>query len=194
MLDTNARKYVQPLIKKFAMIFVKLKMSANQVTVLALLIGLLPAVIFYYFDNAILAVAVLWLSGLLDAVDGTIARITNTSSPFGTIMDLVFDRVVEISLIVCFALKFEPSIVLIILEASIILSMTIFLSVGAASNKKSEKSFHYQAGIAERTEGFIFFSLAMLFPTYLNQILLVFTALILITALQRFFEAKKILS
>jgi len=195
MLDTNARKYVQPIIKSFAMLFVKAKISANRVTVLALIVGLMPALIYYYLDLAWLAVAVLWISGLLDAVDGTVARITNTSSPFGTIMDLIFDRLVEISIIICFALKYpDTTLVLVFLEASIILSMTVFLSVGAASEKKSEKSFHYQAGIAERSEGFIFFSLAIVFPQYLVIIMGIFTTLILITACQRFFEARKILS
>ena len=73
------------------------------------------------------------------------------------------------------------------------MSMTIFLTVGALSEKKGVKSFYYQAGVAERSEGFIFFSLMILIPSYLGIITNIFSILIIITAIQRFFEAKRLL-
>ena len=75
----------------------------------------------------------------------------------------------------------------------ILMSMTIFLTVGALSEKKGVKSFYYQAGVAERSEGFIFFSLMILIPSYLGIITNIFSILIIITAIQRFFEAKRLL-
>jgi len=72
--------------------------------------------------------------------------------------------------------------------------MTVFLTVGALSDKYSEKSFYYQPGLAERTEGFIFFSLMMIFNNYINIIVIIFSLAILYTAIQRILEAKKILS
>ena len=71
--------------------------------------------------------------------------------------------------------------------------MTIFLTVGALSEKKGVKSFYYQAGVAERSEGFIFFSLMILIPSYLGIITNIFSILIIITAIQRFLEAKRLL-
>ena len=73
------------------------------------------------------------------------------------------------------------------------MSMTIFLTVGALSEKKGVKSFYYQAGVAERSEGFIFFSLMILFPGYLRIITNIFSILITVTAIQRFLEAKRLL-
>lgn len=71
--------------------------------------------------------------------------------------------------------------------------MTIFLTVGALSEKKGVKSFYYQAGVVERSEGFIFFSLMILIPSYLGIITNIFSILIIITAIQRFLEAKRLL-
>ena len=82
---------------------------------------------------------------------------------------------------------------LIVLTVCILMSMTIFLTVGALSEKKGVKSFYYQAGVAERSEGFIFFSLMILIPSYLGIITNIFSILIIITAIQRFFEAKRLL-
>ena len=162
MLDTNCRKFIQPFIKLGANFFIKLNITANQVTSIALIFGIASGILIY-LDFPCIAIALLWFSGYLDAVDGTIARHSG-STPFGTVMDITFDRIVEISLILGLALK-NPNInfLFLCLACSIIISMTIFLVTGSLTTKKSEKSFYYQPGLAERTEGFIMFSLMILF-------------------------------
>jgi len=193
MLDTNARKYVQPLLEKIANLFIRMGVSANFVTIIAFITGVLSAGLVclrWYWP----AVAVLWLSGLLDAVDGTIARKTGTTSPLGTFLDIVFDRIVEIlqlMALICIqpGLAFYAAVVL----GTIIVSMTIFLTVGAAAKNSTVKSFYYQTGLAERSEGFIMLSLAVLLEKYRSVVLLVFAGIILFTAVQRFIEAVKLL-
>lgn len=193
MLDTHARKYVQPLIYRVAKLLMKYNLSANQVTVIAFILGMSTG-IFAFYGFGIAGVAIMWLSGLLDAVDGTIAR-EKGSTPFGTIMDITFDRLVEIAVIIGLALRYpEAQFLLLLLTCSIIFSMTVFLTTGMMAEKQGEKSFYYQAGVAERTEGFIFFSLMMLFPLYLKVFTLIFFALIVFTAMQRMREAARILS
>jgi archaetidylinositol phosphate synthase len=192
MLDTKGRKYVQPVINAIADMFLKLGLKADAATFIALVIGLAASFTLYFGYN-ILAVVLLWLSGLMDAVDGTIARKTKSTS-FGTLIDIVFDRIVEISIIIVSALKYHSCrLSMVILLSSIILSMTVFLTVGALSEKHSEKSFYYQPGLAERTEGFIFFSLMMLMQKHISIIAILFALTIFYTAAQRVIEAKKIL-
>lgn len=193
MLDTHARKYVNPLIEKGADFFIKLKLSADSVTILALLLGIFSSILLYFNQN-IIAVLILWLSGYLDAVDGAIARKTNSSSSFGTVLDITSDRIVEIGIIIVIGIKFiDVRFNLIFLLSCILLSMVIFLTVGAVSEKSGIKSFYYQAGVAERSEGFIMFSIMMLSNTYLSIVINIFALIILITALQRMIEARKIL-
>ena len=193
MLDTHARKYVNPIIELGAKFLLKLKLTPNNVTILALLLGIATS-IFLYFDMQIIAVILLWVSGYLDSVDGAMARRTNSSSSFGTLLDIVSDRIVEVSIVLVLGLKFvDVRYNLIVLTVCILMSMTIFLTVGALSEKKGVKSFYYQAGVAERSEGFIFFSLMILIPSYLGIITNIFSILIIITAIQRFFEAKRLL-
>ena len=193
MLDTHARKYVNPIIELGAEFLLKLKLTPNNVTILALLLGVSTS-IFLYFDMQIIAVTLLWVSGYLDAVDGAMARRSNSSSSFGTLLDIVSDRIVEVSIVLVLGLKFvDVRYNLIVLTVCILMSMTIFLTVGALSEKKGVKSFYYQAGVAERSEGFIFFSLMILIPSYLGIITNIFSILIIITAIQRFLEAKRVL-
>ena len=193
MLDTHARKYVNPIIELGAEFLLKLKLTPNNVTILALLLGVSTS-IFLYFDMQIIAVTLLWVSGFLDAVDGAMARRSNSSSSFGTLLDIVSDRIVEVSIVLVLGLKFvDVRYNLIVLTVCILMSMTIFLTVGALSEKKGVKSFYYQAGVAERSEGFIFFSFMILIPSYLGIITNIFSILIIITAIQRFLEAKRLL-
>lgn len=192
MLDTHGRKYVEPFIELISKIFIKYNIKANQITILAFIVGISSG-LFIYFNYPFIACICLWISGILDAVDGKVARKDKNTTPWGTLMDITFDRMVEMSIVISLAMKFQNArIQLLILTVSILLSMTIFLTVGALSHQRGIKSFYYQAGIAERTEGFILFTLMIVFSKYLVFITNLFALLVFITALQRMFEAKKL--
>jgi len=192
LLDTKARHIVEPAIDQAANLFLKLGLTANVITWMAFIIGVSSG-IFVYVDQPLLALLVLWVSGFLDAVDGTMARRTKTSA-FGTVLDVSFDRLVEISVILGLAFRYPDSMwILLILSVSIIYAMTIFLTVGAVTEKNGIKSFYYQPGLAERTEGFILFSLMIILPDFLLIIGAVFIAVEIFTSLQRLKEARDIL-
>ncbi len=141
-----------------------------------------------------LGVSLLWISGLFDVLDGSMARASGTSSAFGTLLDIVFDRVVEI--LVLLAIMFSSPALAVptaLVFASIILSMTVFLTVGALAEKMGNKSFYYQPGLMERTEAFIALSLIVLLHPWRMEMLLLMAGAIVFTAGQRFAEAAKLL-
>lgn len=193
MLDTHGRKYVESLIGGTAKTLLKYGLSANQVTWMAFLIGSVTGVLIYY-DRPVWAVLLLWISGFLDAVDGSMARQEKKTTAWGTVLDITFDRIVELSVIIGLAARFpDVQFLLLLLTASIVFSMTVFLTVGALSEQRGIKSFYYQAGVAERTEGFILFTFMVLFPAWLVWTTGLFLFVELFTALQRMGEAKRIL-
>ena len=193
MLDTHGRKYVEPIIESVANAFINRNISANKVTVLAFVLGISSGG-WMLLGEPLIATAVLWISGLFDAVDGAIARKTGTSSSWGALMDITFDRIVELSVIISLAVLYpQARLVLIMLTGSIIISMTVFLTVGALSKNTKNKAFYYQAGLAERTEGFIMSSLMMLFSNHIIIITIVYFLAILFTAGQRLKEAYELL-
>ncbi|WP_409254092.1 CDP-alcohol phosphatidyltransferase family protein [Bacillus sp. SCS-153A] len=192
MLDTHGRRFVQPIIEKTAKAFIRLNFTANQVTVIAFVIGMFTGPLIY-LDQPLLALLALWISGFLDAVDGTMARLTKPSA-FGTVLDVSFDRLVEISVILGLAFRFPDAMwALLLLSVSIIYAMTVFLTVGMMTEKKGIKSFYYQPGLAERTEGFILFSFMIIFSGFLIPLTLLFLAVELFTVFQRLAEAKSLL-
>jgi phosphatidylglycerophosphate synthase len=186
MLDTHARRLVQPFIDAVAKALARYGAKPVQVTVWAAALGLLAAGSLAMGRTAIFLV-MLWVSGLLDAVDGTLARHSGTASRGGAMLDIVCDRVVEVLVILAFGLRFpEARLELLALSGAIILSLTVFLTAAAALPADAGKSFHYQAGLTERTEGFLFFSLMALWPQQVGIIAAVFALAVLWTAAQRF--------
>lgn len=192
MLDTYGSRWIRPVVERGADRLLKWKFTPNEVTVLGGIIGISVG-FFIYNDMLWTAVALLWLSGLLDVIDGTMAR-RSQKTGFGTVLDLVFDRIVEISVVVALALRYpEHMPVFLFLLGSFVVAMTLFLAVGASSSKRSEKSFYYQPGILERTECFILFTLMILFPSWIGVVAVLFLILEIFTISQRLLEARRIL-
>jgi archaetidylinositol phosphate synthase len=83
-------RYLEPV----AGIFVKLRITPNQISVLALLAGIASA--FLFFQQRFLAGSlVLILSAVFDLVDGSVARMTNAHSDFGAVFDWIVDKYVD---------------------------------------------------------------------------------------------------
>lgn len=193
VLDTHGRKFIQPALNCTGQFLLKKGLTANQVTWIAFIIGISSGVA-VYFERPIEALFLLWFSGYLDAVDGTMARMTKTSS-FGTVLDVSFDRLVEASVIIGLAFRYPETMwAMLLLVVSILFGMTVFLTVGTVSQNKGIKSFHYATGLAERTEGFILLSIMAVVPSsYLIYATILFIIIEVFTTLQRLFEAKKLL-
>lgn len=193
MLDTNARKYVQPILDGVALACRRIGISANALTVIGMLVGSAAALLVLN-EYAVAGFVVLWLSGLIDAADGTLARLTKPS-PLGAILDITFDRVVEVAMIVALACNTaDARLVLVILAGTIAIAMSLFLSIGAAVANQSIKSFHYAPGLGERTEAFICFSLMILDSARLVMWTWVFIGVIVFTMSQRLYHVYRMLS
>lgn len=82
---------------KLGMIFSKLPFSANAWTVFAL-IPALAGFICLLNGNLLAGAALFLISGLVDAIDGAVARVTGSVSNFGAFLDGIIDRYVELLL------------------------------------------------------------------------------------------------
>ena len=193
MLDTHARRLVEPLLNAIARTLYRADLTANAVTVAAMLIGVCAALC-VAANWLWTGVALLWLSGLLDAADGALARMTHANA-FGAILDITFDRIVEIAVIVALAWGHpEARFMLVILAGVIAIAMSLFLSIAAALRNNSVKSFHYAPGLGERTEAFICLSFMIAGANHLTAWTCVFVGVIVYTMAQRLRHASRALA
>lgn len=192
MLDTHGRRFIDPFAKRAAAWLVRRGLRSNHVTLLAFVIGV-GAGIAVFSRQPLLAVVLLWLSGALDVLDGDMARQTRPTA-FGTLLDIVLDRIVEGAVIIGLAfIHPHAQFSLVVLTVGIVLSMTVFLTVGALARASGIKSFYYQPGLAERTEGFIFLTLMIVLPAWIVPVTIVFIVFEYVTAGQRFWEGYRLL-
>ncbi|KYW82814.1 CDP-alcohol phosphatidyltransferase family protein [Francisella hispaniensis] len=171
----NVAKLVAPII------------APNLITILSLICGLVAAASF--FINQYLCVFLLLLSGYLDILDGSVARLQGSSSSFGTMLDILSDRFVESFIIIAiFINQLDIAWVGLLMMMSIIVCISSFLLVGIFSQKESSKSFYYSPGLIERAETFIFFIVMILLPSTVFVLGLIYTLLVLWTTLYRCYE------
>ena len=84
----NVKGYLEAIVGPLA----RAGVTPNQITVLGLLISLAGAYLFYRGEQVIAALVLLFGS-LIDALDGTLARLTGKTSRFGAFLDSTFDRI-----------------------------------------------------------------------------------------------------
>ena len=165
---------------------------ANQATIVACILGITAGVLFAR-ENRVLGIIALGLSGILDAVDGTIAREFETATTLGGVLDLTLDRIVEAVVLLGLiwphsGLQLPAAVVL----ATWYVNITVFMATGAALGA-SEKLIHYPPGLVERTEAFIFFMLLAFAPIWGAYLCFVYAGLEAATVAQRITYAMRYL-
>ncbi len=91
---TKLRPVARRLLEAPARLLVRAGLSADQVTLLGLLGSLLP-IYFAYRGESLLVAFFIGFSGLLDALDGSVARLTGTASRAGAFLDSTTDRLAD---------------------------------------------------------------------------------------------------
>ena len=171
MLDPLMRRLVDPPLDAIARVVARSGVSANQLTLAGLAVGLVSVPLIAH-GRFLEALAVILINRLLDGLDGAIARIRGATG-FGGYLDIVCDMVFYAAVPVGFAMN-NPANGLwaTLLLASFICTGATFLgrAILAAQrgeqleSDRGEKSFFHSAGLMEGTETILAFFLFCLFP------------------------------
>lgn len=186
MIDSYFRTpYQTAFVDPFLPLLERTRIHPLQLTFLGLLVGglVLP---FLAWGWGVCAFACLLFSGYLDTLDGSLARRRNLHSDAGAACDILCDRCVEFAVILGFYLQ-DPNrgFACLFMLGCVLICVTSFLVVGIFTQNDSHKSFHYNPGLMERTEAFLFFGAMMLFPQWFSLLSWSFSILVLGTGLRR---------
>jgi phosphatidylglycerophosphate synthase len=160
----------------------------------ALALGLVGAGLFYRGQGA-WALAALLGSGLCDAIDGRVARLADGATPWGGVIDLTFDRVVEAAVLLGIALPHpERHLPALVLACTWYVNLCLFLAVGAASQQAKDKLIVYPPGLLERSESLLFALVVVLAPAWTPAAGYLYAALEVYTGAQRFWYGRRALA
>jgi archaetidylinositol phosphate synthase len=97
------REHFRGLLESLAQGLMRSGLTANGVTALALLLSILSAALLWRYAESklflVAATALFALSSAMDAMDGTIARLSQEKSALGAFLDSYSDRIAEIAVL-----------------------------------------------------------------------------------------------
>jgi len=91
MLSRWIRTWYGAVVQPFLSLLARFGITANMLTVASLLVAI-AAGSFFAYDKPIPGAWILLFAGFLDGIDGELARIQNTKSPFGGFLDSICDH------------------------------------------------------------------------------------------------------
>ena len=170
--------------------------TANAVTLLGFGVSVAAA---YLVGSGWLLVGgvVFLLGGALDLMDGALARLTGTVSPFGALLDSVFDRLGEAALFVglaIYALRADFSDGYQLFFVTVVLTALIFSQVVSYLRARGEGLGAFtRAGLMTRTERVILLGVGLLVQQ-IEWFLLFIAVVSCITLWQRMFAIRDLLN
>ena len=196
MIDESFRsilpRFVGPILKAYQ----NLGLSPNAITLFGFVLSCLAAVMIA-MHLYIPAVAMWWLGRLFDGTDGIYARNTNQTSDFGAFLDILCDMASYSVMIIGFNLAFphlQSSWMIIMLLY--VLCITGALSLGHIEERKkipskNNRGLRLASGIAEGGETGMAYTLFLIFPQYIENLIVVWIGILFFTVLARVILAKK---
>ena len=199
MLDARARQIIDPPLNALGRTLARTGISANAVTLIGLVLGLLSAVMIA--QGAPLAALIpLLASRLADGLDGAIARATQKTD-FGGYLDIASDFLFYGAVPVGFVVlnPTDNAIAGAVLLLSFYFNAASFLGFAILAEKRGmetsaqgSKSLYYSNGLLEGTETILFFVALCLMPWAFAPLAWVFAILCFATAALRIWAAREI--
>lgn len=196
MFDARIRPFIDPPLTAIGATCARWGISANSVTLAAILPGVASATAIAH-GHFLAGLVLLLLNRIADGIDGAVAR-ANGATDFGGYLDIVSDFVVYVSIPVGFGLAAPSNVVpSMVLVASFALTGVSFLAFATIAAKQrlettahGPKSFFYSTGLAEGAETIAVFTLMCLAPAWFPTIAIAYSGLCILTVIQRTVAAR----
>ena len=195
MFDAQLRPLIDGLLNPIGRALVTLGVTANQVTMIGAVFGLIAtgcvaAGLFY---------PALWFviaNRVIDGLDGAVAR-ASRSSDFGGYLDIVCDFIFYSAIPLAFAVaRPETALAAAFLIFSFIGTATSFLGFAILAEKhqvttqiRGKKAFYYLGGLTEGTETILLFLAMLVWPDYFRLMAIIFGILCWVTTGTRIYAA-----
>jgi len=188
LIPAGIRDGVRKIMAVVARGAIALRLTANIITVL----GLVPAVlggVAFARGEVRLGGLFLLISGVMDMLDGAVARVSGGESKFGALLDSTIDRYAEIAVYLGLAILYRGSIETL---TGVILALCGSLMVSYVKARAEGLGLSCNVGILQRPERLVILIVgAFIGPGYLKWAIYLIAVLANITAFERLIKMKK---
>ncbi|MHA1803857.1 MAG: CDP-alcohol phosphatidyltransferase family protein [Promethearchaeota archaeon] len=184
----------KPLITGLARILSFIGVTPNIATFLMLIFSFLSYIFLVFFRNLLISAIFIFLTGVFDGVDGTLARISKKTSKFGSFLDSTLDRFSEFLIFLALLLYCWDFILWGVIDMKLVIFFSLFSSLMISySRARAETIFKgdFDFGLMARSERLFYLVVSQIlgyFIGYLLELLFLFMFLVIGTAIFRFFR------
>ena len=190
MIDEPFRQWMSRAAASPARAMRRLGITPNQVTIVALVMGIAAAVVIA-LGNLSAGIAI-WLSSrILDGYDGMLARLSGQTSLFGGFLDIAADMLAYSAMAIGFALAMPDDRVLwLVVLAGYVMAITTTLALSSLLERADRqlggnRSLQFTPALAEGGETSMVYSVIALWPMWSRAVLVAWIALLAATMVQR---------
>ncbi len=142
-------RYLEPV----AELFVRFRITPNQISLFALIAGGVCAVLFFWREFLLGSLALL-VSAIFDLIDGSVARKTNAHTNFGAVFDWIVDKYVDAIVLLGIGLASIP-IVSQLLPVPPLADFAVVAAaiIGSLMNTFIKPVVYAEIGYREKVEG-----------------------------------------
>lgn len=195
MLDKFITPIIKPILNPAVVMLHKRGISADQLTVVGFIIGMLalPLLAYQLWFGALIAIV---FNRIFDGLDGALARYAKQSSSAGGYLDITLDFLFYAAVPLGFILAnpAQNAIAGALLLAAFIGTGSSFLAFAIAAEKfkldKPQfkyKSFYYLNGLTEGTETIVLFVAFCIWPQHFVILASIFAAACAVTIITRIY-------
>jgi len=177
-LGTWVRRGFSPVLAALR----RLGVTPNQISIVGFLVNVGAAVL-VVLDHYIWAASVFIAAGLLDLLDGALARRTGKTTPFGSFLDSTLDRLSEgaIFAAIAYRLAIDQRTVDV---ALVVLALLGSVTVSYTRARAESLGVQCKVGLASRFERIVLICVG-LYEDVLSYVIYVMVALTMFTVIQR---------
>lgn len=198
MIDQPFRAKLDLLSAKISKIYLTLHLRPNHITLLAFAFAI-GAAVSIGIGQTYLALSIWWISRFFDGTDGLYARYIRQTTHFGAYLDIVLDMAAYSAVIIGFEFLYPHlAIYWSVIIALYVLCITSALALGqldsqnnnassslANRSKLDNRGAKLASGLAEGGETGLIYTAFILFPNFLQPLLIFWISILSITVVAR---------
>jgi archaetidylinositol phosphate synthase len=185
------RRVFKPFISGLAKGLSKLGLRPNGATIIMFVCSLISFFCLVAFKTYFWFGIMVFITGILDGIDGALARLNKRITKFGGFFDSFMDRLSEFTILLALLIDRWNQTLWSIIDMKFIVFTSLFASIMISYSRSRAQTFYkgdYDIGLMARSERLFYIfivSLLSVFFGYLNEFLFGFFLLVISTALYR---------
>ena len=195
----RVRRVFKPLVKGLAQGLNHIGLTPNLATLVMFMCSLASFFILILFENFFWFGIMVFITGIFDGIDGSIARLNNSVTKFGGFLDSVMDRLSEFIILLSLLINRWDKTLWFIIDMRFVIFVSFFASMMISYARSRAETFYkgdYDIGLMARSERLFYLfliSLISFFIGYVNELLFGFFLLTTLTAIYRAIKIYRII-